>query len=135
VGAGGDRRGAGVPGEAGVARKTRDLTLEQAAQVDARIAKYADGRLTYTRFQAVVDGLVAAASPEATAAAERRASDEQVARPTRADPENDHGLRGFHIKAPVATVVVLDAALQRIADILEDLGDPTPSTNDGSRPC
>lgn len=106
-----------------VARKTRDLTLEQAAQVDARIAKYADGRLTYTRFQAVVDGLVAAASPEATAAAERRASDEQVARPTRADPENDHGLRGFHIKAPVATVVVLDAALQRIADILEDLGD------------
>jgi len=32
-------------------------------------------------------------------------------------------LRGFYIKAPVATVVVFDAALQRIADILKDLGD------------
>lgn len=107
-----------------VAKKTRDLTVEQAAHVDARIAKFADGRLTYTRFQAVVDGLVAAASPEATAEAERRrATEEQVACPTRPDPENDHGLRGFYIKAPVATVVVFDAALQRIADILKDLGD------------
>ncbi|HET7071676.1 MAG TPA: hypothetical protein VFI40_12680, partial [Nocardioides sp.] len=43
-----------------VARKTRDLTIEQAAYVDDRIAKYADGRLTYTRFQARLDGLVAA---------------------------------------------------------------------------
>jgi hypothetical protein len=106
-----------------VAKRTRDLTVEEAAYVDARIAKYADGRLTYTRFRAVVDGLVAAASPDATAAAERRAAEEQVARPTRPDPENDHGLRGFYIKAPVATVVVFDAALHRIADILKDLGD------------
>jgi hypothetical protein len=109
-----------------VAKKTRDLTIEETGYVDARIAKYADGQLTYTRFQARLDGLVAAADPKATAEAERKAARQQVATPTRPDPETDHGLRGFYIKAPAATVLVFDAALQRIADILADLGDPAP---------
>ncbi|HET9842355.1 MAG TPA: DUF222 domain-containing protein, partial [Nocardioides sp.] len=109
-----------------VAKKTRDLTIEETAYVDARVAKYADGRLTWTRFQARLDGLVAAADPAATAEAERKAARQQVATPTRPDPENDHGLRGFYIKAPAATVLVFDAALQRIADILKNLGDPAP---------
>jgi hypothetical protein len=106
-----------------VARKTRDLTLEQAAVVDARVAEYADGRLTYSRFEALLDGLVAAADPEATAEAERKAAEQQWARPTRRDPATDHGMWGFYIKAPAQTVLVFDAALQRIADILKDLGD------------
>jgi hypothetical protein len=82
-----------------VAKKTRDLTIEETAYVDARIAEYADGRLTWTRFQARLDGLVAAADPAATAEAERKAARQQVATPTRPDPETDHGLRGFYIKA------------------------------------
>ncbi|HEX4472814.1 MAG TPA: DUF222 domain-containing protein, partial [Nocardioides sp.] len=110
-----------------VARKTRDLTCEQAAYVDSRVAPYADGRLTWTRFQTLVDGLVAAADAEATAAAERKAAEAQFARPTRVDPsagpEGDHGLRGFYIRAPFATIAVFDAAVQRIADILADLSD------------
>ena len=107
-----------------VARKTRDLTEAQAACVDARIAKYADGRLTFSRFQARLHGLVAAADPQATAQAEREAAEQQLARPTRPAEDNaDHGLRGFYIKAPARTVLVFDAALQRIADILADLGD------------
>jgi hypothetical protein len=109
-----------------VARKTRDLTEAQAAYVDARIAEYADGRLTFSRFQARLDGLVAAADPKATAEAERRAAEQQLARPTRPDPETDHGMMGFYIKAPARTVLVFDAALQRIADILGDLGDTDP---------
>ena len=104
-----------------VARKTRDLSLEQAGYVDGRVATYADGGLTWTRFQSLVDGVVAAADPEATAAAEQKAATHQLARPTR--PEDAHGLRGFYIRAPHATVVVFDAALQRIADILADIGD------------
>ena len=108
-----------------VARKTRDLTPEQAAYVDSRVAPYADGRLTWTRFQALVDGVAAAADPEATAERERKAAEQQLARPTRAE-EDDHGLRGFYIRAPFATVAVFDAALQRIADILADLGDTDP---------
>ena len=106
-----------------VARKTRDLTLEQAAVVDARVAQYADGRLTYSRFEALVDGLVAAADPEAKEQAERKAAEQQWARPTRRDPAADHGMWGFYIKAPARIVLVFDAALQRIADILKDLGD------------
>jgi len=108
-----------------VARKTRDLTPEQAAYVDSRVAPYADGRLTWTRFQTLLDGVVAAADPEATAERERRAAEHQQARPTRSE-EPDHGLRGFYIRAPFATVAVFDAALQRIADILGHVGDTDP---------
>jgi hypothetical protein len=106
-----------------VARKTRDLTLEQAAVVDARVAEYADGRLPYSRFEALLDGLVAAADPEATAEAERKAAEQQWARPTRRDPATDHGMWGVYIKAPARVVLAFDAQLQRIADILGDLGD------------
>jgi len=105
-----------------IARRTRGQSTEQAAHVDERVAPYADGRLTWTRFQVLVDGAVAAADPEATAERERQAAEQQLARPTRAE-EGDHGLRGFYIRAPFATVAVFDAALQRIADILKDLGD------------
>jgi hypothetical protein len=107
-----------------VARRSRDLTLEEAGYVDARVAEYADGRLTWTRFQAGLEGLVGAADSKVTAEAERQAAGQQVARPTRPRDDEfgtgDHGLRGFYIKAPAATVLVFDAALQRIADILAD---------------
>jgi hypothetical protein len=109
-----------------VARKTRDLTEAEASYVDARIAGYADGRLTFSRFQARLDGLVAAADPKATEEAERKAAEQQLARPTRPDPEADHGMVGFYIVAPARTVLVFDAALQRVADILADLGDTDP---------
>jgi hypothetical protein len=73
------------------------------------------------------DAAVAAADPRATAEAERLAAEhQQVARPTRPDQETDHGLRGFYIKAPARTVLVFDAALRRIAEILADLGDTDP---------
>ena len=68
---------------------------------------------------------MAAADPDATAERERKAAEQQLARPTRAE-EDDHGLRGFYIRAPFATVAVFDAALQRIADILADLGNTDP---------
>lgn len=63
-----------------VARKTRDLTPEQAAYVDSRVTPYADGRLTWTRFQALVEGVVAAADPDATAEREHKAAEQQLAR-------------------------------------------------------
>ncbi|HEY2879889.1 hypothetical protein [Nocardioides sp.] len=105
-----------------VAGKTRDLTPEQAAYVDSRVATYADGRLTWTRFQALLEAVVAAADPEATAERERNAAQHQCARPTRGQ-ENEHGLRGFYIRAPFTTVRVFDAALQQIADLPADLGE------------
>jgi hypothetical protein len=111
-----------------VARKTRPLTAAQAAWVDRRVVEYVDGRLTWTRFQGLVEGLVAAADPAGTAEAERQAATRQVARPTHTqDPDQPgRGLRGFYIRAPFATIAVFDAAVARIAEILADLGDPDP---------
>jgi hypothetical protein len=43
------------------ARRTRDLTIEQAAYVDARVAESADGRIPWSRFE----DLVTARSPPA----------------------------------------------------------------------
>ncbi|HET9842836.1 MAG TPA: hypothetical protein VFQ01_12600 [Nocardioides sp.] len=121
-----------------VARRTRELS-EEAGYVDARVAEYAYGRLTWTRFQAGLEGLVGAADSKVTAEAERQAAGQQVARPTRPRDDEfgtgDHGLRGFYIKAPAATVLVFDAALQRIADILKNLGDTAPVPSVGSPRC
>jgi len=39
-----------------VARKTRDLPRDQAGHVDERVAEYADGRVTWTRFETLVEG-------------------------------------------------------------------------------
>ena len=47
-----------------VAEATRELTAEEAAWVDAEVAEVADGRLGWKRFEALVEGKVAAASPE-----------------------------------------------------------------------
>jgi hypothetical protein len=110
-----------------VARKSRDLTVEQAAYVDERVSEYADGRLTYSRFERLVEAAVVAADLEAAREREERAARAQWARPTRPEEgQSDHGLRGFTIRAPFATVAVLDAAVARIADILAAVGDPDP---------
>lgn len=106
-----------------VARQTRDLDSAQADLVDERVAEYADGRLSWSRFEALVDAAVTASDPEAAAAAEAEAAAAQCARPTRTDR---HGMRGFFIRADAATVAVLDAAVARIAQILADLGDADP---------
>ena len=44
-----------------VARRTRDLTVEQAAYVDSRVAESADGRVSWTRFAFM--GLLLGLSP------------------------------------------------------------------------
>ena len=103
-----------------VARKTRHLTPDQAAYVDDRMAEYADGRLTWTRFQTRLEAVVKAADPDTAAAQERAAAEQQIAKATRSD---EHGMRGFYIRAPFATIAVFEAALERLAQILADLGD------------
>ncbi len=42
-------------------RKTRDLEPEQAAYVDSRVVEVADGRVTWTWFEQLVDAAIAAA--------------------------------------------------------------------------
>ena len=46
-----------------VVTKTRDLEPAEAAYVDAAVAESADGRIAWSRFEALVDAKVAAAAP------------------------------------------------------------------------
>ena len=104
-----------------VARRTRDLTVDQAAYVDERSAESADGRIPWSRFEDLLTGLVVASDPEAAARLEQENAARQVASPTRSTQE---GMRGFFVRAPFPVVALFDARVQWIADILASLGDP-----------
>lgn len=103
-----------------VARRTRDLTVEQASYVDERVAEAADGRIPWTRFEDLVTGVIAASDPEEAARREQVNAERLVASPTRS---TEDGMRGFFVRAPFPLVALLDARVQWIADILASLGD------------
>ena len=99
-----------------VAAATRELSAEQAAWVDREVAEVADGRLAWARFEAVVEGKVAAAGPELARARERAAATQRYARMARV---NRHGMASFTIHADAATVIGIDAAVTALAKRLE----------------
>lgn len=103
-----------------VARRTRDLPFEQADLVDEAVAESADGRVPWTRFEGLVEGAIVASDPVAAAEQERLAAKEVFARPNR---ETQHGIRGFHIRAPFPVVALLDARVAWFASVLAALGD------------
>ena len=132
-----------------VARKTRNLTAEEAAQVDARIAPSADGRVSWTRFETLVEAAIIAADPEAAVAREHAAARETFAKATRS---TEHGMRGFYIRADFATITRIDATVAYLAQVLLTMGDtasldqrrakavliigqPHPSREDPARPA
>src|SRR5680860_1856448 len=91
-----------------VARKTRHLSLEEAAVVDARVAPSADGRLSWTRFETLVEAAIIAADPETAAARAEQATRETFAKATRS---TEHGIRGFYVRADIATIARIDATV------------------------
>ena len=103
-----------------VARKTRDLTKERAGYVDGRVVESADGRVSWSRFEALLDAAVQAADPQAAAAREEAAAKRQLAEPTASTSE---GMRGFYIRAAFPIITRLDAAVAFFAQVLDDLGD------------
>ena len=103
-----------------VARRTRDLTPDQAGYVDERAAEPADGRIPWSRFEDLVTGLVVAGDREGAVRKEKENAERQVARPTRS---TEDGMRGFFVRAPFPVIALLDARVQWIADILASLGD------------
>ena len=103
-----------------VARKTRDLTLEQAGYVDERVVESADGRIPWSRFELLVEAAVKAADPETAAAREEAERRRQFANPT---ASTEDGMRGFYIRGPFATIARLDAAVAFFAAALAHLGD------------
>ena len=103
-----------------VARRTRDLDVEQAAYVDARVAESADGRIPWSRFEDLVEAAIKAADPVAAAQREQAAAEHQFAEPTRS---TEDGMRGFYIRCAFPIIARLDATVEYFAEALAALGD------------
>jgi len=91
-----------------VATKTRDLSREEAAYVDAAVAESADGRIPWSRFEALVEAKVAQAAPETARLKEEAASRATFAKKLRSDTQ---GMATFMVRADVATIDQIDAAV------------------------
>jgi hypothetical protein len=115
-----------------VVTRTRDLSAEQAAYVDAAVAECADGRIPWSRFEALVEAKVAKAAPDLAREKEERAARARFAKRLRGDA---HGMGSFMIRADIATIEAIDAAVTaratRIAEALPDA--PHLQTDDDRR--
>jgi hypothetical protein len=103
-----------------VAQQTRDLSVEGAALVDAGVAEYADGRITWSRFETLVAAKIVQADPEAAAEKERAAAEEEFARVGRS---NQHGRKTLYVRSTSAAVIRVDATIAYLAHALAALGD------------
>jgi len=110
-----------------VTKATRDLTPEQAAYVDAGVAESADGRITWSRFEALVEAKVAQAAPDRAREAEERAAKATFARKLRNEA---HGMASFLVRADVATITTIDAAVDAYA---KQLAGVFPDATDDER--
>ena len=95
-----------------VCAKTRELSPAEAAHVDAEVAEAADGRIPWTRFEALVEGKVAAAAPAVAREKEERA---RRARFAKKIGEPEHGMASFLVRADIATIQAIDAAVTAVA--------------------
>jgi hypothetical protein len=91
-----------------VCAKTRELTVSEAAYVDGAVAESADGRIPWSRFEALVEAQVAAAAPERTREREEQAAKATFAKKLRTDA---HGMATFILRADVATIDQVDAVV------------------------
>ena len=100
-----------------VTARTRELSEAEAAYVDAEVAPYADGRIPWSRFEALVTGKVTAAAPALAREKEERAERARFAKKCHGEA---HGMATFMVRADVATIEQIDAAVTRIADGLTE---------------
>ena len=115
-----------------VAVKTRDLQPVEAAYVDASVAESADGRIPWSRFEALVEAKVAQAAPALVREREERAARARFAKRLRGEA---HGMASFLVRADVATIEAIEAGVSaKAADLAETLPDaPHLATDDARR--
>ncbi|WP_296607494.1 HNH endonuclease signature motif containing protein [Nocardioides sp.] len=115
-----------------VVSKTRDLQPEEAAYVDAAVVESADGRIPWSRFEALVEAKVAQAAPELAREAEERAAKATFAKKCRGEA---HGMGSYLVHADVATIDAIEAAVamraEQVAESCPD--DPDLATEDQRR--
>jgi len=103
-----------------VAAKTRHLSPQAAACVDAAMAEFLDGCLPWGRFESRLDGKVIAADPETAAAREAARAGDQFAKRTRG---SESGTAGFYIRSTVGVIARFDASVSFLAEALRSFGD------------
>jgi hypothetical protein len=115
-----------------VTTRTRDLTREQAAYVDAGVVEAADGRICWSRFEALVEAKVTQADPDAARLREEKAAQARFAKKLRGE---GHGMASFLVRADVATIDAIDAAvIAKAAEVEQVLPeDPGLRTDDERR--
>ena len=91
-----------------VCARTRDLTRAQASYVDAGVAESADGRISWSRFETLVEAKVAQADPVAAQVREEQASRATFAKKLRTEA---NGMGTFMVRADIATIDQIDAAV------------------------
>jgi hypothetical protein len=107
-----------------VVAKTRDLEPIEAAYVGAAVAESADGRICWSRFEALVEAKVAQAAPEAAREREERAARARFAKKAAGEA---HGMATYLVRADVATIDTIAAAVQARADELGQLDPDLPA--------
>ncbi|HWJ08399.1 MAG TPA: DUF222 domain-containing protein, partial [Nocardioides sp.] len=100
-----------------VAEATRELSAVEAGWVDEEVVEVADGRLPWSRFEAVVEGKVAAASPELAKAKEEAAANDRFIRRSRV---NKHGIATLTIRHHAALIMGAEAGIEALANALAD---------------
>ena len=95
-----------------VVAKTRDLERDEAAYVDAAVVESADGRIAWSRFEALVAAKVAQAAPERARERELRAQRAAFAKRLRGEAD---GMSSYLVRADLATIEAIDAGFARKA--------------------
>ena len=105
-----------------VAAATRTLTIAQAAEVDAVVHEVI-ASLGWSRFEAILDATIKQADPDGARAAEQDAATRRFVAVGRA---NDHHIRTLIARGTSLDILSFMAAVNRIAELLGDEGDPDP---------
>lgn len=114
-----------------VTAKTRDLSPSEAAYVDAAVAESADGRIPWSRFELLVEAKVAAAAPALAKAKEEKARQARFAKKLHGEA---HGMASFMVRADVATINAIDAAVAALAErLIESMPDADIDTDPGAQ--
>jgi hypothetical protein len=104
-----------------IADMTRHLTLDAAAAVDACVSRWAD-RLTWGRLRAYTEAAIIAADPDA---ADHAATDAAAQQGVWVAQSDGHGLKDIHIRTEAPNAIWFEATVDRLADSLGALGDPS----------
>ncbi len=103
-----------------VAARTRHLSMEAAAKVDAAMALHVDGSLPWGRFESRLEGRIVAADPGVATAREEARVRDQFAKRTRS---SENGMAGFYVCSTVGVIARIEATVAFLAEALRAFGD------------